>query len=127
MLEETYLSGEAKIDIDEVRKSEDEKLVFGVIANNECLPFPDSHFDCYIAPLSLQLVTSYQAMLKESYRVTRPRAKVGFSVWGRRENIQIYPLLERVLDRHGLGPQTKPTKTNYDLALRRDELRQELI
>lgn len=59
VLEETFLDGETKISIDDLRKNEDERFVFGCIANNECLPFPDSHFDCYIAPLSLQLVTSY--------------------------------------------------------------------
>ena len=54
------------------------------------------------------------------------RAKFGFSVWGRKENIQIYPFLESILERHGLGPQVKPTKTNYDLAINADILKQEM-
>ena len=103
-----------------------DRLVFGCMANNEILPFPDNHFDCYIAPLSLQLVYSYKAMLAEAYRVTRAGGKIGFSVWGRREHIQIYPILERVLERHGLGPASKPTKTNYDICLNRDEVRKEM-
>ena len=43
-------------------------------------------------------------------------AKIGFSVWGLRENIKIYPMVESILEKHGLGPQIKPTKSNYDLA-----------
>lgn len=123
--DESYLSGSPKISIENLRDGLDEKdrFVFGCIANNEVLPFPDSHFDCYIAPLSLQLVHSYSAMLAEAYRVTSAGGKVGFSVWGRREHIQMYPLLERVLERHGLGPATKPTKTNYDICLNREEVR----
>lgn len=53
-------------------------------------------------------------------------AKYGFSVWGRKENILIYPFLESILERHGLGPQVKPTKTNYDLAINADILKQEM-
>ena len=31
------------------------------------------------------------------------------------------------MERHGLGPQVKPTKTNYDLAANQDALRQEML
>ena len=65
-------------------------------------------------------------MLKEALRVTQSDAKLGFSVWGRRENILLYPLLERVMEKHGLGPVTKPTKTNYDLTLKKEDLRLEM-
>ena len=67
-----------------------------------------------MAPLSLHIVNDYKKMLSEALRVLKKGAKAGFSLWGRRENITIYPLLEGVMERHGLGPQTKPVKTNYD-------------
>jgi ubiquinone/menaquinone biosynthesis C-methylase UbiE len=117
------------LSIDEIRHEvENQKtMVFGCIANNESLPFKDVTFDCYLAPLSLHVMNDYKRMLSESFRVCKPGAKCGFSLWGRKENIVIYPLLERVMEKHGLGPATKPVKTNYDLAHRHIELRQELI
>ena len=53
--DETCLDGTNKQSIDDFRNGFDQRdrLVLGCIANNECLPFPDGHFDCYIAPLSL--------------------------------------------------------------------------
>lgn len=102
-------------------------FIYGCLANNESLPFPDASFDCYLAPLSLHVMNDYTKMLKEALRVTKPGAKCGFSLWGRRENISIYPLLEDVMERHGLGPANKPTKTNYDLAHRHEELRKEML
>ena len=72
-------------------------------------------------------MNDYTKMLKEALRVTKPGAKCGFSLWGRREYISIYPLLEGIMERHGLGPATKPAKTNYDLAHRHEELRKEML
>jgi ubiquinone/menaquinone biosynthesis C-methylase UbiE len=68
------------------------------------LPFADEQFDSYLAPLSLQIVTNPNKMLSEALRVTKKGSKIAFSVWGRRENIQIYPFIEAIMERHGLGP-----------------------
>lgn len=60
--DETLIDGKLKLKIESLRiglESED-RLVYGLIANNECLPFEDSEFDCYISPLSLQLVHDYK-------------------------------------------------------------------
>lgn len=127
-LDEDLLDGQTQLDVEEIISKKDSKdgLIYGCIANNECLPFRDGSFDCYLAPLSLHVVNDYKKQLSEAFRVTKSGAKSGFSVWGRRENIQIYPLVEEIMEKHGLGPQVKPVKTNYDLALKRDELKKEM-
>ena len=53
--DETLLDGKSKIALDSLREGLDsrDRLIYGIIANNECLPFEDSQFDCYISPLSL--------------------------------------------------------------------------
>lgn len=45
------------------------KLVFGCIADNMRLPFPDQHFDCYISNLSLMIVPDYRKQIAECQRV----------------------------------------------------------
>jgi hypothetical protein len=72
-------------------------------------------------------VHDYKKQLSEALRVCMSGAKIGFSVWGLRENIKIYPMVELIMERHGLGQQVKPTKTNYDLAANQDALRQEML
>lgn len=49
---------------------ETKRLVVGAVANNECLPFEDGTFDCYLANLSLMLVDNYKNQLSEALRVT---------------------------------------------------------
>ena len=53
--DESLLDGSTKLKIDTLRSSLDprDRLIYGCIANNECLPFEDNQFDCYMAPLSL--------------------------------------------------------------------------
>ena len=58
-------------------------MVLGCLANNECLPFKDATFDCYLANLSLMLVDNHKNMLKEALRVTQSGAALAFTVWGR--------------------------------------------
>lgn len=70
----------------EIGVGEKDRLVIGAVANNECLPFADGQFDCYLGNLSLMLVDDYQNMLKECLRVCQKGATVGFTVWGRKEN-----------------------------------------
>ncbi len=69
--DETLLDGKSKIALDSLREGLDsrDRLIYGIIANNECLPFEDSQFDCYISPLSLQLVHDYKKQLSEALRV----------------------------------------------------------
>ena len=43
----------------EMRYQENERAVFGGVANNESLPFKSDTFDCYIANLSLMLVDNH--------------------------------------------------------------------
>jgi hypothetical protein len=72
-------------------------------------------------------VHDYKRQLSEALRVSQPGSKMGFSVWGLRQNILIYPLVEEILERHGLGPQTKPAKTNYDIANNSEEIKREML
>lgn len=55
--EEDLLDGTQKLDLEELRKQytkdEKDRLVYACISNNECLPFNDNSFNCYIAALSL--------------------------------------------------------------------------
>ncbi len=61
---------EDTMDIENIVMNEKcERLVMALVANNECLPFKNESFDCYIAHLSLMLVDNYQNMLKEALRV----------------------------------------------------------
>ena len=47
----------------------DDRLVFGCVADNMRLPFPDGHFDCYISNLSLMIVPDYLRQISECHRV----------------------------------------------------------
>ncbi len=85
-------------------------MIIGRVANNECLPFLDGAFDCYISCLSLMLVDNHENMLREALRVTSKGAHFAFSVWGRKENVQNFSILEDVLIRHELIPQAPLTK-----------------
>ena len=94
---------------------EKDRLVLGRLANNESLPFKSQTFDCYLACLSLMLVDNHTNMLEEAFRVTSTGASLGFVVWGRKQNIQNFEILDDVLEKHGLKPLTPPPKTSYDL------------
>lgn len=43
-----------------------------VLANAECLPFPDNHFDCITMAFGLRNVTDKDAALRSIYRVLKP-------------------------------------------------------
>lgn len=47
-----------------------------VQANAECLPFPDSHFDCITIAFGLRNVTDKDAALRSMYRVLRPGGRL---------------------------------------------------
>jgi len=67
-------------------KEGEKKKVFACVADNMRLPFPDSHFDCYISNLSLMIVPDYKRQLTECFRVLKSGSKACFAVWGRPEN-----------------------------------------
>ena len=102
---------------------ESDRMVLGCLANNECLPFKDATFDCYLANLSLMLVDNHKNMLKEALRVTQSGAALAFTVWGRKQNITNFSILENVFAKHGLAPKIPPLKTPYDLGANPDTLR----
>jgi ubiquinone/menaquinone biosynthesis C-methylase UbiE len=52
---EGYLKGHQQLQF-----TDQDRMVLGCLANNECLPFKDGTFDCYIANLSLMLVDNYK-------------------------------------------------------------------
>ena len=102
---------------------ESDRMVLGCLANNECLPFKDATFDCYLANLSLMLVDNHKNMLKEALRVTQSGAALAFTVWGRKQNITNFSILEDVFAKHGLAPKIPSSKTPYDLGANPDTLR----
>ena len=85
------------------------------MANNESLPFKHETFDCYLASLSLMLVDNHLNMLREAFRVCKPGASLGFTIWGRKECNQNFEILDVVFEKHGLKPKVTPAKTAYDL------------
>lgn len=65
-LEELKPFGEQTFNIEDslkVNGFEGKRVVMGALANNECLPFTDGSFDCYLGNLSLMLVDNYKNML----------------------------------------------------------------
>ena len=83
-------------------------------ANSEALPFPENHFDRYIANLSLQIVTDPEQMLREAYRVTRPGALCAFSVWGDRETCQFMTWSAKAIKEVGIELPEGP-RSNFHL------------
>jgi ubiquinone/menaquinone biosynthesis C-methylase UbiE len=74
-VEELAPLGKQDFDLEEHLKAggfsgEKDRMVLARLANNECLPFKDGSFDCYLANLSLMLVDNHTNMLKEAIRVT---------------------------------------------------------
>lgn len=115
---ESYLEG--------VGFSKEKRHVLGCLANNECLPFADGSFDCYIANLSLMLVDNHRNMLLEAHRVTQVGSTLAFTVWGRYENVQNFAILDDVMIKHGLKSKEPPKKSSYDLGKDPEALRAEM-
>jgi ubiquinone/menaquinone biosynthesis C-methylase UbiE len=82
----------------------DERLVFGCVADNMRLPFPDEHFDCYISNLSLMIVPDYLRQITECYRVLKPKSRACFAVWGRPENSILFTAVKLASERLGRPP-----------------------
>lgn len=104
-----------KVLSDELNFTESDRAVIAGIGNNESLPFTDATFDCYISSLSLMIVDNHINQLKEAFRVTKPGATFGFTIWGRRDNNQNFECLEVAMERLGLKSKEPPKKTMYDL------------
>ena len=72
------------------------------------------------------LVDNYKNQLKEALRVTQSGSYFGFVVWGRRENAQIFSILNQILAKHGLGPKEPPKKSPFDLSQNPEALKLEM-
>lgn len=126
--EELIPLGQQTFDLEErIKISSKDRFVLGCLANNECLPFKDGTFDCYISNLSLMIVTNHKNMLAEALRVSQQGATLAFTVWGRKQNMQIFEVLDTVLIKHDLKPNTPPKKTNYDLGKDPEGLKAEML
>ena len=99
--------------------------MIGGVANNECLPFKDGTFDCYLAGLSLMLVDNYRNQLKEALRVKQSGGSLGFTVWGRKENTHFTTILGRVLGKYGIH-LPKGAKTPFDISQDPEALAKEM-
>ena len=65
--------------------------------------FAPQSFDRYIANLCLHLVPDADAMMREAYRVCKPQALVGFTIFGSEENSTLFREHYAALDEAGLG------------------------
>ena len=61
------------------------------------------------------LVDNSKKMLEEALRVVKPGSSLAFTIWGRKESVKAFDLLETVLARHDLLPKEPPKRTNFDL------------
>lgn len=102
---------------------EGDRTVLGHVANAECLPYTDSTFDCYLSNLCILYVNKPDNMLREALRVCKPGAGIGFTTWGRRDNIQHFEVLTPVLAKYGLPPYKD---TPYELGRDPELMRQRL-
>lgn len=107
-----------------------ERFVLGAVANNECLPFADAQFDCYIANLSLMLVDNYKNQLTEALRVTTTGASFGFTILGRKENSKFNTVPGGVLAKHNVMAKpaagSPPPKSPFDVSADPPKLREEM-
>ncbi len=65
----------------------------------EKLNFPDESFDLVTSRFGFQIFTSPETVARESYRVLRPKGRIGVAVWGTAEkatalNAVVAPMLE---------------------------------
>lgn len=65
---------------------ENERQVFGCMADNMRLPFASESFDCYISNMSMMIVPDYKKQIRECFRVLKKGSFACFTVWGRPEN-----------------------------------------
>lgn len=78
-------------------------LTFFRLLNNENLAgIENDSFDVVFSNLSLQLVSNPEKMLSEAFRVVRKGGKVGFTVWGRKENSSFFTVVPKVLRKNGI-------------------------
>ena len=91
---------------------QESRKVFGCLADNMRLPFPNSFFDCYISNLSLMIVPDYRLQISECFRVLKPNSKACFSVWGRPERTIQFTIMKEVNKR--LGRQIVPYNAAHD-------------
>eukprot|EP01083_Nonionella_stella_P242282 845249_1 len=103
-----------------VKRLEGGALVSMKEANSEDLPFPENHFDRYIANFCLNLTSDPDKMLAECRRVLKDDGIAAFSVWGPPENGEFFTIAEYVLSKFK-PPSTAdspapPARSNFHLS-----------
>eukprot|EP01122_Echinamoeba_exundans_P005397 TRINITY_DN15559_c0_g1_i1.p1 TRINITY_DN15559_c0_g1~~TRINITY_DN15559_c0_g1_i1.p1 ORF type:complete len:465 (+),score=99.19 TRINITY_DN15559_c0_g1_i1:86-1396(+) len=95
-------------------------------ANGEQLPFENDSFDRVIANYVLHLTTDPVKMLQEVYRVLRPGAVAGFSMWGRPENSPQFTINNVALKKLGveMSSSSRSSFHLHDLQKTSDMVRQ---
>ena len=83
--------------------------------------FEDEQFDVVVSNLCLQLVSSPQNMVSESFRVLKKGGYAGFSVWGKKEYSKHFHATEEILKKNGIF--FPPTRSNYKISENVDELK----
>ena len=89
---------------------------FRLLNNENLAGIENEIFDVVFSNLSLQLVSNPEKMLSEAFRVVRKGGKVGFTVWGRKENSSFFTVVPKVLRKHGV--ELPNERSNFHLGER---------
>lgn len=106
--ETDFVSDASKV-VTPVMPAADERKVFGCMADNMRLPFPDQFFDCYISNLSLMIVPDYKLQISECYRVLKAGSYACYSVWGRPERTINFTIMREAHKRLGRAIPDAPS------------------
>lgn len=96
------------------------KQVYLGVADSEKLPFDDCQFDTYVSNFSLMIVSDYQSMLSEAFRVLEYGGKMAVSVWGRKEVSPIVTILPQTMKECGVD--LPPNRDYFHLSDNLDEV-----
>ena len=89
------------------------KVSFKLLNNENLVGLENESLDVVFSNLSLHLVENPVNMLNEAYRVLRKGGKAGFTVWGRRENSNVFTTIPMVLRKNGV--ELPKERSNFHL------------
>lgn len=68
-----------------------------------------------MANFSLHIMKNHKVQIAEAYRVLQTGSKAVFTIWGRKENSNLFTIVPDILDKHGFGQKEKPPRTHFTL------------
>jgi hypothetical protein len=73
----------------------------------------------------MMLVDNHKNQLSEAFRVLKKGSKCGFTLWGRKENTNMFTIVGDVLMRMNIGSKELPKKTNFTLGEDLNKIKQD--